>query len=92
MRSIMSGLSLLRRVGQKTGPYLLLELLMPGGTLLALALFLCQRRKPELWQGAQRVIAVVTGAVASVFTQRGWVLAPIRVAIPVSKAGRAERR
>ena len=30
---------------QKAGPYLLLELLMPGGTLFALALFLHQRRQ-----------------------------------------------
>jgi hypothetical protein len=30
---------------QRFGPYLALELLMPGGTLLALALFLYRRRK-----------------------------------------------
>jgi hypothetical protein len=30
---------------RKTGPYLALEILMPGGTLLALALFLYQRRR-----------------------------------------------
>jgi len=30
---------------QKAGPYLLLEILLPGGTLLALLLFLYQRRK-----------------------------------------------
>ena len=30
----------LRRVGPQLGPYLMLELVMPGGTLLALALFL----------------------------------------------------
>jgi len=33
----------LRRVGRKLGPYLMLELLMPGGTLLALLLFLYRR-------------------------------------------------
>jgi len=33
----------LRGVGQKVGPYLMLELLMPGGTLLALLLFLYRR-------------------------------------------------
>jgi len=30
---------------QKFGPYLLLELLLPGGTLVAIALFLYRRRK-----------------------------------------------
>ena len=35
---------LLRRFGAKLGPYLLLELLMPGGTMFALLLFLYRRR------------------------------------------------
>jgi hypothetical protein len=30
----------LRRTGRKLGPYVMLELLMPGGTMLALLLFL----------------------------------------------------
>jgi hypothetical protein len=30
---------------QKAGPYLLLEILLPGGTLFALLLFLYQRRQ-----------------------------------------------
>jgi hypothetical protein len=34
------------RSGAKLGPYVLLELLLPGGTLFALLLFLYQRRKP----------------------------------------------
>ena len=44
------------------GPYLLLELLMPGGTLLALLLFLYQRRDTlaadwlaaSVWRGRHR--------------------------------------
>lgn len=35
----------LRRLGVKLGPYVLLELLLPGGTLFALLLFLHQRLK-----------------------------------------------
>jgi hypothetical protein len=31
---------------QKAGPYVLVELLLPGGTLFALLLFLYQRRQP----------------------------------------------
>jgi hypothetical protein len=45
MDAIISGLGLLRRFGQRVGPYLMLEILMPGGTLLALLLFLYQRRQ-----------------------------------------------
>jgi hypothetical protein len=33
----------LRRTGRKLGPYVMLELLMPGGTMLALLLFLYRR-------------------------------------------------
>ena len=43
MRWAMYGWAWLGRHGQKLGPYLLL-IAMPGGTLLALALFLYQRR------------------------------------------------
>jgi len=37
---------LLRRFCAKLGPYVLLELLLPGGTMFALLFFLYQRRKP----------------------------------------------
>ena len=38
-------MEILRRLGQRLGPYLVLEILLPGGTVLALLLFLYQRRK-----------------------------------------------
>jgi hypothetical protein len=41
----MKYVGILLRFGQKIGPYLLVELLLPGGSLLALLLFLRQRRK-----------------------------------------------
>jgi len=47
MQIVMSWLGILRKIGQKAGPYLLLEILMPGGTLLALLLFLYRRRSLE---------------------------------------------
>jgi len=37
--------ALLRQFGAKLGPYVLLELLLPGGTMFALLLFLFQRRR-----------------------------------------------
>lgn len=45
MQIVVELLEPLRRVGGKLGPYVLLELLLPGGTVLALLLFLHQRLK-----------------------------------------------
>ena len=89
MQIIMSWLGILRRFGQKAGPYLLLEMLLPGGTLLALLLFLLQR-KPDIRRSAQRAVSVVTRALASVFEQRILVPVPIRVTIRVPKSGPVE--
>ena len=44
MQTIVSALALLRRLGQTLGPYLMVEILLPGGTLLAFLLFLYRRR------------------------------------------------
>ena len=41
----MGVLTVLRGLAQKLGPYLIIELLLPGGSLLALALFLYERKK-----------------------------------------------
>jgi hypothetical protein len=38
-------LAALRDLARKTGPYLAIELVVPGGTLVALLLFLYQRRR-----------------------------------------------
>ena len=50
---------------QKAGPYLLLEILLPGGTLFALLLFLYKRRQQG---GAEmpRAIFIVTRAIGKV--------------------------
>jgi hypothetical protein len=45
MQAIINSLLFLRRWAQALGPYLLLELLLPGGTLLALTLFLYRNGK-----------------------------------------------
>jgi hypothetical protein len=52
---------------QKLGPYLLLEIVLPGGTLIALALFLYQRK--QLTDGAadMPVIASAMSAVRTVY-------------------------
>jgi hypothetical protein len=45
MEIVMLVLEVLRRLLQRSGPYLFVEILLPGGTLLALALYLYRRRK-----------------------------------------------
>src|SRR5881392_2653528 len=45
MQIVSIGLEILQRAGRRLGPYLMLEILLPGGTLLALLLFLYRRRQ-----------------------------------------------
>ena len=91
MRTVISWLDILRKVGQKTGPYLMLEILLPGGTLLALLLFLYRRRSPDIGRDAQRAIQVALRALADVFGQRFLVHVPIKVSARVSKSGYPQR-
>jgi hypothetical protein len=44
MEIIMLGLEIARRLALRAGPYLVIEILLPGGTLLALLLYLYRRR------------------------------------------------
>jgi hypothetical protein len=44
MRMVSSKLAMLRRIGQALGPYLILEIVMPGGTLMALLLYVYRRK------------------------------------------------
>jgi hypothetical protein len=67
MRIVMSWLGVLRRIGQKAGPYLMLEMLLPGGTLLALLLFLYRRREPDIGGGTKRAVVGAMRTLASVF-------------------------
>jgi hypothetical protein len=45
--TILNLLETLKAASRKLGPYVLLELLLPGGTLFALALFLYRRQMPS---------------------------------------------
>jgi hypothetical protein len=44
METVMLGVETARRLALKIGPYVAVELLLPGGTLLALALYWYRRR------------------------------------------------
>jgi len=50
MQKLIRGISMLRRIGHDLGPYLLLELLMPGGSVLTLLLFLHRRGKLRIFR------------------------------------------
>ncbi len=43
MQSVIDIAAWLSRAGRRAGPYLMLEALLPGGSLFALALFLYRR-------------------------------------------------
>ena len=45
MRNVERGWEAVRRFGSKLGPYLMLEILLPGGTLFALLLFVYRRSR-----------------------------------------------
>lgn len=45
MKHVVRSWAALRRQAQRFGPYLLIEAVMPGGSLLALALYLYRARK-----------------------------------------------
>ncbi len=64
--SIVQSFKFVGSLLQKAGPYLLLEILMPGGTLFALLLFLYRRRTGPGAANASRagvVIALVIGKI-----------------------------
>ena len=60
MQRVVFILVMLRRWAQKLGPYLLLEILLPGGTLFALLLLLYQSRKLSVGPVAPRTPLAMT--------------------------------
>jgi hypothetical protein len=60
MQIVLIGLEILHRAGRQLGPYLLLEILMPGGTLLALLLFLYRRNRLSAGTDAPRTASTLS--------------------------------
>lgn len=60
MQFIMNSLGFLRGLALKLGPYVLLEIILPGGTLFALLLFLYRRGKTKVGSATQRTAAAAT--------------------------------
>jgi hypothetical protein len=69
MQRLIDFLDILRRFGQKLGPYLMIEILLPGGSLLALMLFLYRRRKAGTGGTVPRPVALVIRLWASLVPQ-----------------------
>jgi hypothetical protein len=76
VQKVMDHLETLRRFGQKLGPYLMLEILLPGGSLFALMLFLYQRRKVGIGHAMPRPVLIVMRALASLAPQGIFVPQP----------------
>jgi len=58
MEFIIAIFEIVRRLARDMGPYLLVEILLPGGSLLALALFLYRRRAPvSISRTSKRLLA-----------------------------------
>jgi hypothetical protein len=81
MERVISSLEMLRRYGQKLGPYLVLEILLPGGTLFALLLFLYRRRKVDSGSDAPRILVAFARALVGIFEQI-FVLQPCYIRPP----------
>jgi hypothetical protein len=67
MQIVVGSLEMLSRLGRKFGPYLMLEILLPGGTLFALLLLLYRRNKLLTGTNAPRTrltLARVLGRIA----------------------------
>jgi hypothetical protein len=49
MEIVMIGMEILRRALCRCGPYLIVEIVMPGGTLLALLIYLYRQPRLKNW-------------------------------------------
>ena len=54
MQSVLRSMGVMGEAARRVGPYLMLEMLLPGGTVLALLLFLYRRRQSDGATGARR--------------------------------------
>jgi len=76
----------LGRWGKKLGPYLMLEMLLPGGTLIALLLFLCRDGRLDTTGFAVRAsLAVVRALKQWIRMARPFVRWPARAYHPAGR-------
>ena len=63
MEVLIIGLALLRRWLPRLGPYVLVEIALPGGTLLALLLYLYRRRNSSIGEVLPRRAAMASSPI-----------------------------
>ena len=61
MQFVVRSVGMTWELARRLGPYLMLEILLPGGTLLALLLFLYRRRQSHGATGARRTCSTAPG-------------------------------
>src|SRR5436853_2305862 len=69
MQIVSIGLEILQRAGRKLGPYLMLEILLPGGTMLALLLFLYRRSGLDIRSMVSQTVLAGRLALARILRQ-----------------------
>ena len=69
MQIVSTGLEILHRAGRKLGPYLLLEILMPGGTFLALLLFLYRHNRLHAETNSPRTASTLSRVLGRIAEQ-----------------------
>jgi len=72
----MNSLRTLARMARAAGPYLLLEMILPGGTLFALALYLHRRGHLRFLDNAGRVASAVGETLGSELMEVSHALQP----------------
>jgi hypothetical protein len=91
MHIVTSRWGMLRRLGQELGPYLMLEILLPGGTVLALLLLLYRRRGFDIRSMVSRTVLAGWLVLASILQQtifmpRSPYLRPSRVLVALGSS------
>ncbi len=82
MRIVTTWLGLLRHSGRRPVPTSCWNCCCRAAALLALLLFLCQRKRPDIARGTQRAVLAVTRMLAGIFEQR--ILVPVPTSAPPS--------
>jgi len=87
MQFVMNQLNNARRLARKLGPYLIVELLLPGGTLLALLLFVCRDGRVDTAGIAARIgLAVAKALKGGLLSLRPLVRWPVHAYHPAGRA------
>ncbi len=89
--TVMRNVKTIASFVRKAGPYLLLEILLPGGTLFALLLFLYQRRQRPDGANVQKTGVVIARAIESARVKLASVALPFGIAASAWRGRHRER-